>query len=266
MEYFGMSDGHLKDTMTWIAIQLLSGKYNLAYGGDLRTHGFSELLFELVLRYTPREDYNHIVRVTNHLAWPVHIGMPLDKIDTIASDLEGAAELVLLNLDGNPMSFATRRDIPSKSPSEEEWSSGLTAMRQFQTSFADARILLGGQVSNYKGCMPGVAEEALISLRAGQPLFLIGRFGGCTRDVAEVLGLIKPWERSRNDWAGREEFLQWTGHDLNNGLTLEENEFLAATPFREQSVLLVLQGLHRLRNGYMPDLLTETGKHAQSIH
>ena len=53
-------------------------------------------------------------------------------------------------------------------------------MRRTMLAQTNARILLGGRVENYKGVMPGIAEEALLSLQVGQPLFLLGGFGGCT--------------------------------------------------------------------------------------
>ena len=39
----------------------------------------------------------------------------------------------------------------------------------------------------------------------------------------------------------------WTGGDLNNGLSDEENQALASTPFIGQAVMLVLRGVNRLR-------------------
>lgn len=247
MAALGLSEGHLREATAELALQLLAADLNLAYGGDLRAHGFTRLLFQLVLRYTSTADLGSTVRVTNHLAWPVHIGTPVDRIEALAEELGGAAELVLLRCDGTPMAISARRGLRTHEPSEDEWLSGLTAMREFQRSSTDARVLLGGQVVNYKGRMPGVAEEALVSLRAGQPLFLIGGFGGCARDVAETLGLVEPWARSRNGWPGRRKFERWTGRNLNNGLSSEENEALASTPFIGQAVMLVLRGMHRLR-------------------
>ncbi|MDE2645808.1 MAG: hypothetical protein OXI05_08225 [Bacteroidota bacterium] len=247
MAALGLGYGHLKEAMAELAIQLLAVDADLAYGGDLREHGFSQLLLQLVLRYTSTSDLRSRTRVTNHLAWPVHIGTSVDQLDELAAELQGVAELKLLKRDGTPMTMEIRRNLPTHDPSQDEWFSGLTAMRKFQSSSTDARVLLGGQVTNYKGRMPGVAEEALLSLRAGQPLFLIGGFGGCTRDMAETLGLVEPWSESRNCWPGREEFKQWGGGDLNNGLSEEENEILAATPFIGQAVVLVLRGVQRLR-------------------
>ena len=247
MTALGLSEGHLKEVMAELALQLLAAGANLAYGGDLRAHGFTQLLFQLVMRYTPTADLKSTVRVTNHLAWPVHIAMPVDRIATLATELRGAAELVLLGSDGTRLAMDARRGLATREPSDDEWFSGLTAMREFQRSSTDIRVLLGGQVTNYKGRMPGVAEEALVSLRARQPVFLIGGFGGCTRDVAETLDLVEPWAGSRNGWPGRQELQEWTSQDLNNGLSLQENETLACTPFIGQAVMLVLRGVHRLR-------------------
>ena len=95
--------------------------------------------------------------------------------------------------------------------------------------------------------MPGVAEEALLSLRSSQPLFLIGGFGGCARDVAETLGLVEPWPRSRSDWPGRRKFKEWNGKDLNNGLSPEENKALASTSYIRDAIMLILWGVNKLR-------------------
>lgn len=247
MAALGLGEGHLKEATAELALQLLAADANLAYGGDLRVAGFTRLLFQLVLRYTPTADLRSTVRVTNHLAWPVHIRMPVDQIKALATELRGAAEIVLLGCDGTPLSLDARGRLPTRAPSDNEWLSGLTAMREFQRFSTDARVLLGGQVANYKGRMPGVAEEALLSLRAGQPLYLIGGFGGCARDVAETIGLVEPWSGSRNGWTGRRDFERWTGGDLNNGLSSKENQALASTPYIGQAVILVLRGIHRLR-------------------
>ena len=77
-----------------------------------------------------------------------------------------------------------------------EWSAGLTSMRRIMHAKADARVVLGGRVDGYKGTMPGIAEECLMSLKSGQPAFLLGGFGGCARDISETLGLVDCWASS----------------------------------------------------------------------
>ncbi len=193
MPALGLSNEHLRDAMTEIARYLLSLGARLVYAGDLRKHGFSRLLFELVARH----HYNEGVRVRNYLAWPVHISKSADELKEISNDLSEGVQLICLEPNGTPLSMVERMRLEPKQPSSTEWSDGLMAMRLIIQKETDARIVLGGQTDQYKGLMPGVVEEALFSLMTLQPLFLIGGFGGCARAVAEQLGLIEPSERTR---------------------------------------------------------------------
>jgi hypothetical protein len=244
MPALGLSDEHLRDGMAEIARHLLALGGRLVYGGDLRQHGFSELLFELVARHRrDAAEGDHRTGVTNYLAWPVHILKSAVDIEKAAADLVGSAELVCLALDGARLSMAERSKLAQQQPTEKEWSLGLTAMRQVMRAETQARIVLGGRVDKFKGAMPGIAEEALLSLKERQPLFLMGGFGGCTRDIAETMGLIPRWEASRPAWSGRAFFGAFTADDLNNGLTREENETLVRTPHVDQAITLILRGL-----------------------
>jgi len=246
MPPLGLSEGHLQDAMAEIARHLLALGARLLYGGDLRQHGFSELLFQLVSRHRrDADDGDDRNGVTNYLAWPVHILQPAADIESAAAELEGSAELVCLGLDGAPVPMTKRHGLASQQPTDAEWSDGLTAMRRTVLAESDARIVLGGRLIKYKGVMPGIAEEALLSLQHGQPLYLMGGFGGCARDIAETIGLVQPWAASRSAWPGRTEFERFSAVDLHNGLTAEENVTLAHTPHVDQAIALILRGLIR---------------------
>jgi hypothetical protein len=235
--------------MAEIARHLLALGARLIYGGDLRQHGFSELLFELVARHRRDADEgDNRTGIVNFLAWPVHIMMSAGRVETFANDLAGIAELICLTLNGKPLSADERRQLPTQTPSDAQWSGGLTAMRKTMVTQTHARIVLGGRVDQYKGLMPGIAEEALHSLRVRQPLYLMGGFGGCARDVAETMGLIPPWAASRPAWPNRLNFKAFSVIDLNNGLTPEENATLARTPHVDQAVTLILRGLLNVAN------------------
>jgi len=247
MPTLGMTDEHLRDAMAEIARHLLALGARLAYGGDLRAHGFTELLFELVARHRRDADEGDERKsITNYLAWPVHIREAAIDLDRYARDLAGSTELIILTLDGNRLTMAQRQLVPAALPTEAEWAEGLTSMRKTIRHETHARIVLGGRVEGFMGAMPGIAQEALLSLQTRQPLFLIGGFGGCTRDVAETLGLASPWVGSRPPWAGRKAFEAFKGIDLNNGLNREENTTLALTPHVDQAITLILRGLLRL--------------------
>ena len=254
----GLSAGHLRDAMTDVATHLLSSGDDLAYGGDLREGGFTQVLFELAARYTKAPgvfiSYRHenedvadqLRRVVNYFAWPVHIRMTNDQLESLVEEVGEVAEVALLDLEGEPMSMEYRKSIPSREPDEVTWSSGLTAMRQTMQGQTDARILLGGGTEAYMGRMPGVAEEALLSLQSVQPVFLLGGFGGCVRDVAETLGLVEPWPNYHSQWTGRTEFERFGPDSLNNGLSRDENRLLARTPYIDEALPLLLRGLRRL--------------------
>lgn len=60
----GLSEGHLRDAMAEIALHVLASGRSLAYGGDLRQHGFTELLAELLGRYRNHPRHGGTIAVT----------------------------------------------------------------------------------------------------------------------------------------------------------------------------------------------------------
>ncbi len=249
MEALGLADEHLRDAMVEVARHLLAMGARLMYGGDLREHGFTELLFELVARYRRDADIGDTrPAIANYLAWPVHRSIPPEKIQALSQSLEGLAELHVLDLHGDELPV-DRLHVADSPVTKEEWFDGLTAMRHVLTKTCDARILLGGSVSQFKGRMPGIAEEALYSIKAELPLYVLGGFGGCARDIAEELGLVAPRQVQALAWTGRAHFSGLTGGALNNGLDGPENETLARTVHIDEAVALILRGLLRHFSG-----------------
>ncbi|WP_186185280.1 hypothetical protein [Burkholderia gladioli] len=247
MPALGLSDQHLRDAMTEIARHLLALGARVVYGGDLRANGFTDLLFELVARHRRDADEgDERASVLNYLAWPVHIQRPLQDLEQIQGDLKGAARLILLDMQGQVLPMDGRMTLPEHQPTDEEWQLGLTAMREAMLRITHGRIVLGGRVDRYKGLMPGIAEEALLSLQDKQPLYVIGGFGGCARDIAETLGMVAPWTTAQRGWAQRQLFETFSWRDLNNGLTEDENAIVAQTPHIDQAVALILRGFFRL--------------------
>src|SRR5437763_675854 len=95
------------------------------------------------------------------------------------------------------------------------WARGMTEMRAYQADKARsgvaARIVIGGtfgptvKISEdgtrkeqwYMSRIPGVLEEIVLSVQTGQPVFLIGAFGGVAR---LVIDLISGKERAEATW------------------------------------------------------------------
>ena len=91
------------------------------------------------------------------------------------------------------------------------WARGMTEMRAFQAdasrSGVVARIVLGGtfgptfkalpdgttQENWYMSRIPGVLEEIVLSIQHGQPVFLVGVFGGVAKLVMDLIqGVDRP--------------------------------------------------------------------------
>lgn len=148
-------------------------------------------------------------------------------------------------------------------------------MRERITQASQARLVLGGKLTGFAGLVPGVVEEAWLSLKSRHPLFLAGGFGGAARAVADLLlGTARP--EFDGDWArqtvadydasralydqhgGDFVTLEQMGLDiqtsraqglaaaLNNGLDEAENRELMLATDPTQIARLVLTGLGRL--------------------
>jgi len=246
MAALGLGPEHLRDAMAEIARHLLAMGARLVYGGDLRANGFTELLFELVARYRRDADVGDArPAVVNYLAWPIVVSKPAAEMRGLVDELAGLAELHFLDRQGCELAPAGLDDAARPAVSDADWAVALSAMREVLTRASDARIVLGGRTEGYKGRMPGIAEEALTALEAGQSLFLLGGFGGCARDIAVALKLV-PQPVSLPTWTGWSAFGQFDGAALRNGLTAEENATLVRTVHVDEVVALILRGLLRL--------------------
>ena len=246
MRAHGMSRLHLRDLMGTMAVDLLADGRSLAYGGDLRADGFPDLLFQSLIRYRGHPDHRGEIGVTDYLAWPVHIRMTREQIVEFRAGHGEAVRLAFLARDGSRLGWEQRLAISPHEPDDGEWREGLTAMRAAMREETAARVVAGGRIDGYRGRMPDAAEETLLSLKARQPVFLIGGFGGCARGIAETMGLAERVDKSPASWNASEPFSRFTPDDLRNGLSREENSTLAGTPHIDEMVTLVSWGLWRI--------------------
>lgn len=206
---YGQDALHLEQTMLELSRHLLIHGASLAYGGHIGSEGYTQRLFELVRTHNDRENVEPFARIINHRGWPLP-KLPKSKL----AELKPVATLITIarpiDIDEslNPIFVAEPEVYFSADPSAEHryaWSRGMTEMRAFQADHSRskviARVVLGGTFGPtlkveegrppkqqwYAGRMPGVLEEVLLSLEAGQPVFLIGAFGGAARLVIDLL-------------------------------------------------------------------------------
>ena len=160
------------------------------------------------------------------------------------------ADLILLSPEGEEVTVENRNDM------HFDEAKALSSLREYIVGKTHVRVLLGGKRSGYNGVVPGVMEEALISIQSGKPLFLAGGFGGATLDMIRVLRPeIANWcpeiedEVAQNRAVLQEikatsELSGWTLE--SNGLSAEENAQLAATYRPSEIASLIGAGLARL--------------------
>ena len=263
----GFGPAHLRDAASEFARFLLAAGATLAYGGDLRQGGFTEVLFELLTAYRAISG-EAVDAIQSYLAWPIH----LDLDATQRARLKNTACFHPIEPPAN-LGVDPATKVPPTTPEDRvAWARSLTAMRERMNAEIHARLLLGGQARGL-GKYPGLAEEALLALRAGKPVYLIGAFGGCAEAIIEALRGNKPTAftldyQVADSVSGESielynsqllasgepidykaltaEFEGFGIAGLNNGLDAAENEPLLTTVNLPEMIALVLRGLGRL--------------------
>lgn len=255
-----------------LARHLLARSATLIYGGDLRQNGFTEFILEeaTILRERLKDSSIHI---ENHLAWPLYVedsqitawrarySQIMNTVEhPIPSDVsDGISQSVFL--------------VPNSKENSYIWSRSLTQMRESSIETSSVRICAGGKASGYKGKMPGILEEIIITLKENKPVFLLGGFGGIVGDVCKVLlkiempeTLTEIWQLLNNSgYKELQELAATHNHncnyeelisvlsdvnllDLASNVGLSEQAYieLMGTPFVDECVHTILKGLRKL--------------------
>lgn len=203
----GLTQAHLEAALLEISRQLLVRGATLEYGGHLGDEGYTVALFEMARTHNRISQMDPAERIINDVGWPLPLVTLPDAVR--AKNSYVARFRRIPRPDGvehlEPETFIDEPNFfPANSPERRyAWARGMTAMRSFQASEsgAAARVVIGGKIGPtittdaegnktekwYMGRIPGVMEEVLLSLRAGQPVYLIGAFGGAAGAVIDLL-------------------------------------------------------------------------------
>lgn len=249
----GLVESHFRLALGEIARSVIVSGGSLAYGGHLDRSGYTALLVQELHRYSRRDKPLQIC-----LAWSEHRRVSLEHLDEERQELGLYGEIVCLDLAGSPVDARDgRSSAPDPVVDDAGKARALTAMRQFMVSNSNARVLIGGRRCGFQGDLPGIVEEALLSASVGQPLYLVGGFGGATFDTLVALGVDSgEWLPKRHDMglddrvvAGLSKLAavasnrDWSG--IDNGLSPDENRLLARTPRPSEIAALISLGLAR---------------------
>lgn len=265
----GQNESHLLRLSQYMANYILGRGATLIYGGDFRKGGYTEQLLQEAQILKDRLKTKNIY-LKNYVAWPIYLADTLEAKKWIAKycDLLEIKEIPIDETVSDLIETNKRFLTPDTVDNCYVWSKSLTKMRYEMIKDCNARICAGGKKIGYKGKMPGILEEIIIASELGCPLYLLGGFGGIVHDVCELLqnnkctdSLTEEWQVSFNK--GYKELLQkYKERDeeikylelqekmkcinLNNGLTMKENEILFNTVYVDEAVQLVLKGLQSI--------------------
>lgn len=270
----GLSTHHIRRAWLAVARHLLAAGAGFDYSGDFRDHGFTWQLVDLIQAHRQAQ-MKVEVPVTLQVPWPISEGLTPEVRSRIPSPIQVVGHPLPPDVPWKP---GTSTD-PTTREARFAWARALTETRLAVTAATDARVLLGGAWIA-KGRIPGLAEEALLHLEAGKPLYLLGGFGGMTAALAAAVqgrepkaltnalqlydDLTRDAARDYNTWVDAlpadapvhptvrmrvdypdlvQRFAQRGPGGLNNGLSAELNLRLMATRDLTEAIGLVLYGL-----------------------
>jgi hypothetical protein len=247
----GLTETHLRMALGEIAQATLIAKGRISYGGHLRDDGYTAFMVHECEKYGSRDR-----PFSGHIPWSVHRRLSVEEIKRHRQAIGLYGAYVFLDPDGQPIEDPTAdRDPAAMRVGDREVADSLTAARRHLTATCDARLVVGGQRTGFQGHMPGVVEETILAVRAGQPVFVAGGFGGAAADIARVLefdpdnwlGLAD--ETARPDLRELADTLDESGWSPEaNGLTLKQNRQLAISYRASEVASLVVYGLTNLRS------------------
>ena len=231
---------------------LLIGK-RIAYGGDLRVAGFSELIADT--SYRQRGFSREKATVDQYMAYPLHKQI---TSEVLSLSKESCVQFIKTAVEG-------------KENTSYLWSRSLSRMRAQMAINVQARIVFGGKTSDYLGKIPGLIEEAIMTLKNDKPLYLVGCFEGAASQVIQALEGQR-FTYTHSDFHHTHEYIQFkyqynqenpqqkiSAQDdanffkeyglerlsKNNGLTPEENRILFYSQNPSEALFYLFKGIRR---------------------
>jgi len=232
----------------------------IVYGGRIyypEEYNFLQYLFDLSKAYS--EETSKEPRVINYYIFDKDIPQDPYELAKFTPLLEFRKAKCIIGKDC----------LKSNAHAQKSRSISLSILRAEVMSCAKASIFAGGKMLGFKGMLPGIIEEFTFSIDKGNPVFIVGGFGGAAEVLANLYFKSKKKKaidyishtidmlrvKNYNEYAKRfgidefnvtERILQLSSlrlSSLNNGLTTQENIILMSTTNVKLIVALVIKGL-----------------------
>lgn len=197
----GLTDRHLQDVLNSIVVATVHSGSRIAYGGDFRRAGFSQVLSDLLRSRR---------RLGGEAGTQLRCYLRPYRQDPCTTEAKREIEYT-------PEQVPMPAGVPQNADDEIQSNAWHLALRERMAQTTEARIVLGGKITprsttepdGYRGPWPGVLEEAYRTLRQKCGLFVVGGFGGAAGSIARMLrtGTI-PEEFLRATWPQLNDFVE----------------------------------------------------------
>ncbi|WP_136641801.1 hypothetical protein [Subtercola vilae] len=175
----GLSEYHCRLVIAEVGRALMLAGATVVYGGNLSADGYTDILLEEAQRFGGSRQLLELTIPESE--YTKHTVSELNKID---GRLGEHGKLVLIRSDSVVVQI---RDAVTTSSTRVDLSQSLSAMRAYTSTNTDARVVVGGKLTDYQGRLPGVIEEALLTAEAGKTLLVAGGFGGAATVISNAL-------------------------------------------------------------------------------
>lgn len=169
----------------------------------------------------------------------------LDDIASLSRDVASYGEINVVNTDRNNLDD-DENTLPGSSENKSVAHS-LSTHRRSLPNNCNARLAISGKMipastanpDGYQGVMPGIFEESLYALREGQPLYIVGGFGGAAAILSDIVN-------KTNIYYGQPNLIKFIYDRFKD--TFEEIEYL----YNSASTGLNATDIHRLATTRRP--------------
>jgi SLOG-like protein len=247
LQWFGVTETHVRMALAEVARAVLIAEGRLVYAGHLEEEGYTAFLTKEIQRFGRRNR-----PLTGYIPFAVHRQMATRDIEARIAELGLLGRYEFLGPDGETIDPIDGRSGEPELVDRETEKLSLTMARQIIAANVDGQVVLGGKRAGFRGRMPGVIEETILTMRARKPVFMAGGFGGAAGDMAVALGLDpEKWLRLDEPSNPYLAELQVAAKEVgwvasNNGLNEDENHRLAITYRASEVAYLIVTGLSRL--------------------
>lgn len=256
---------------------ILISNGRILFGGILR--GYTELIRALSSNYGKYEDNLNgnkqkkcPIYSTDFVAWPYTIDINDEKLE----EYKACGVNIIQTEHPNGIDPSKAQHIYESNDIESRLQKvkSVSIMRKKAADFLDmnkrpvlGHIFIGGKLQGSNGPIPGLVEEAILAIEKQHPIFLVGAFGGVTKQLTRIIcgdngfdmimmniesnplqECMLPQIRKSGYFPNLDILKGISFASLHNGLTEEENKILFNSCSVYEIASLIIKGLNTLNN------------------